>query len=279
MLTFTLHIPSHFPSFLPPPPPPTHLQAVGTRAPEFSEFLQGLGWSVDHLSHTGFSGKIRAERSDETGHLLQFAAQIPQHTPFHYYADSMTEMAFVQPILRPSASHSSASLRSVESSDSGQDAVSLLSKSSLPPPPAGATASEREQLCSQTSLPFLPHANQTTVEGERFNTLPTRGKLTSGSRTDIHSVSEPPRRKSAVPQDCAVMVVWLERFEDHASFPLETLSAVLHGASFCGGGRLSHQRRVLPCIFIHSLPSGLYQVATTAPRLVGYNRRGGKFPH
>ena len=233
----------------------------GGRSPEFSEFLQGLGWSVDHLSHTGFSGKIRPERPDETGHLLQFSAQIPQQQPFHYFADSMTEMVFVQPVLRPSASHSSASLRSVESSDSGQDAVSLVSKSSLPPPPPAVA--EREPLSSQTSLPFLPHATQPAVEGERFYTLPTRGKTTSGSRTDI---SDTPRKKSAVPQDCAAMVVWLERFEDHASFPLESLSAVLHGASFSGGSRLAQQRRVLPCIFIHMLPSGLYQVTTTASR-------------
>jgi hypothetical protein len=230
------------------------------RPPEFTEFVQGLGWMVDPLGHAGFAGKMRPERSDESSHLHQFAAQIPR-LPFPYFADSMTEMAFVQPVLQSSVSHSSASLRSVESSDSGQDTASYVSKSSLPPP-----AVEREPLSSQSSLPFLHHsATQPGGEGERFHTLPARGKTTSGSRTDIHS-SDTPRKKSAVPQDCAVVVVWLERFEDHASFPLEALSSALHGASFSGGSRVAQQRRVLPCIFLHLLPSGLCQVSTTAPR-------------
>ena len=214
---------------------------------------------VDPLSHAGFAGKIRPGRPDETGHMLTFGAQIPSQ-PFPYYADSVMEVAFIQPVLRPSASHSSTSLRSVESSDSGQDAVSTASKSSLPP------AVEKEPLCSQTSLPFLQQVGVAqTVEGERCHTLPLRGKQ-MGSRTDIHS-TEPPRRRSAVPQDCAVLVVWLDRFEDHASFPLEDLSEVLHGASF-GGVSTSRLalRRVLPCIFIHMLPSGLFQVTTTASR-------------
>lgn len=224
---------------------------------------------VDPLGHAGFAGKIRPERADETGHMLHFGAQIPTQ-PFPYYADSMTEMAFIQPIIRPFASHSSASLRSVESSDSGQDTVSMISKTSLPP------ALEKEPLCPQTSLPFLHQpaivgSSGALEVGDKFHTLPTRTKQISSSRTDVHS-TDAPRKKSAVPQDCAVMVVWLERYEDHTSFPLESLSSVLHGASFTGGGGgsrvVSQQRRILPCIFIHMLPSGLYQVTTTSPRSV-----------
>ena len=212
---------------------------------------------VDPLGHAGFAGKIRPERPDETGHMLHFGAQIPAH-PFPYYADCIMEMAFIQPVLRPSPSHSSASLRSVESSDSGQDAVSMASKSSLPP------VAEREPLCPQASLPLhhVPPQSASTSEGERFYTLPTRGKQTLTSRTDVPS-SDPPRKKSATPQDCAVMVVWLEKYEDHTSFPLQALSGLLHGSC----GRLT-QRRALPCIFIHMLPSGLYQVTTTAQRWV-----------
>ncbi len=52
----------------------------------------------------------------------------------------MTELAFVMPTLRPSAGDSSASLRSVESSDSGQDisslSVSLSSSSQMPGTPS-----------------------------------------------------------------------------------------------------------------------------------------------
>ena len=249
-------------TLLPPSPPPPQSSSA-SRPLEFTEFVQGLGWMVDPLSHAGFSGKIRPGRSDETGHM-SIGAQIPSH-PFPYYADSVMEVAFVQPCLRPSASDSSASLRSVESSDSGQDAMSLASKSSL-------SVADKEPLCPQTSLPFLQQTREGGVpaaagEGEKFHTLPLRGKQSAtGSRTDIPS-SDTPRKKTAVPQDCAVLVVWLERFEDHASFPLEALSGVLHGGSFpgAGGSRLA-SRRTLSCIFIHMLPSGLYQVTTRAPR-------------
>ena len=230
---------------------------------------------MDPVGHAGFSGKIRQEKSEEPGRLLQFGAQLSQQSSFLYYSDSVTEMAFVQPVLSPSASHSSASLRSVESSDSGQDAVSLVSKSSLPAPLA---APDREPLSSQTSLPFLHHAGPTAGEGERFNTLPFRGKLSSNSRSDLHSSSDTPRKKSGVPQDCAALVVWLERYEDHHSFPLEALSSILHGASFSAGSRAmaAQQRRVLPCIFISLLPSGLYQVTTAGPRSVGYPSDSGQ---
>lgn len=244
---------------------PLPSQSQSTNRPhEFTEFVQGLGWTVDPLGHAGFSGKIRPGRPDETGHMLSFGAQIASH-PFPYYADSVMEMAFVQPALRPSSSHSSASLRSVESSDSGQETVSMASKSSLP-------TLEKEPLGPQASLPFLLHGRDsgtqvTSNEGEKFYTLPLRGKQTAtSSRTDIPS-SETSRKKSAVPQDCAVLVVWLERYEDHMSFPLEAMSGLLHGGSFTGtsSNRLA-LRRVLPCIFIHMLPSGLFQVTTTGPR-------------
>ena len=236
---------------------------------------------VDPLAHAGFSGKIRPHKLDDAGQLLQFGAQLPSQ-PFPYYADSMMEMAFVQPVLRPSASHSSVSLRSMESSDSGQDAVSTASKTSL-----SMGHSEREPVGPQTSLPFLHQtmamAGGSEGGGERFNTLPTRGKQTSSSRSDVHSMEGPRSKKSAIPQDCAAMVVWLERYEDHAAFPLEALTSVLHGAGYpssggggggggggSGGSRATQQRRMLPCIFIHRLPSGLYQVTTTAPRSARY---------
>lgn len=182
----------------------------------------------------------------------------------------MAEVAFVLPTLKPSSSDSSASLRSVESSDSGQDAVSNVTQSSL-------VAMEKEPVCQQSSVPITHSVQQlregggqaaaAAGQGERFSTLPFRGKQSSaGSRSDLPS-SDAPRRKSAIPQDCAVMVVWLERYEDHASFPLEVLSTVLHGGSFSGTSTNKlGLRRTLPCIFIHILPSGLYQITTRAPR-------------
>lgn len=81
--------------------------------------------------------------------------------------------------------------------------------------------------------------------------------------------SDTPRRRTALPQDCAVVVVWLEKFEDHVNFPLESLSGVLHGtSSYSGFG--SHKlsaatKKTLPAVFIHKLSSGLYQTVIKTP--------------
>ena len=94
--------------------------------------------------------------------------------------------------------------------------------------------------------------------GEIPTTIP-RGK----SRMEVVNV-ETPRRRLPVPQDCAVIVVWLEKFEDHVSFPLETMSNILHGGSFAafGGSHKPTLKRTLPVLFIHMMSSGLYQIAT-----------------
>ena len=101
-------------------------------------------------------------------------------------------------------------------------------------------------------------------ETEKYTTIPMRGKL--GSRTEVMMSTETPRRRLPIPQDCAVMVVWLEKFEDHINFPLETMSSILHGGSFVafGGSHKSVLKRSLPVVFIHMLSSGLYQIATRA---------------
>ena len=221
---------------------------------------------VDPLSHPGFAGKIRPGRPDEAGSTLGVAAQIPSRR-FPYYADSMVEMAFVQPTLRPSSSDSSVSLRSVESSDSGQDAVSMASRSSL-------TAGEKETICSKTSLPLgVPlgtAAGPPSEEEKKSSTLPLRAKAPASSSRTEPSLSrtevDTPRKKSAVPQDCAVLVVWLDRFEDYLSFPLESMTSLLHDSSLSGGSSRLQTRKTIPCLFIHRLPSGLYQISTRSSR-------------
>ena len=81
--------------------------------------------------------------------------------------------------------------------------------------------------------------------------------------------SDTPRRRAALPQDCAAVVVWLEKFEDHVNFPLESMSGILHGtSSYSGFG--SHKlsaatKKNLPAIFIHKLSSGLYQTVIRTP--------------
>ena len=98
-------------------------------------------------------------------------------------------------------------------------------------------------------------------EIDRHGTAIPRGK----SRIEVVNV-ETPRRRMPVPQDCAIIVVWLEKFEDHVNFPLETMSSILHGGSLAafGGSHKPTLKRTLPVLFIHMLSSGLYQIATRA---------------
>ena len=222
------------------------------------------------------------------------------------------------PTLRPSASDSSASLRSVESSDSSQDVSNLsyiggppsqtpsalqfpTSASTLAAPPATFTSQMSQpvaplpQISTPTSAsgqhsPLVTKTSgqmymnidefpskdatgsvtesQATAEG--YSTYPLARGVKKFSRTDLPSAqgstgSDTPRRKWVVPQDGAALVVWLEKFEDHMSFPTEVLSGLLHGGSLSGLG--SHKftqssRKSLPVIFIHMLSSGLYQIVT-----------------
>lgn len=184
----------------------------------------------------------------------------------------MTEVAFIVPTLKPSSSDSSTSLRSAESSDSGQDVSSFVTTTAAQAQGGGA-----EGVPLHGSLPMhysmqalrepqgsgVSESSIQAGETDKFTTIPMRGKL--GSRTEIMS-TETPRRRLPVPQDCAVMVVWLEKFEDHVNFPLETMSSILHGGSFMafGGSHKSSLKRSLPVVFIHMLSTGLYQIATRA---------------
>ena len=249
-------------------------QSLNNKPAEFIEFLHGLGWIVDPLSHPGFAGKIRQSRSnDELNRPISLSAQIPLR-PFPYYSNVMIEVAFVMPTLKPSSSDSAASLRSAESSDSGQELASLPGQTQLT---FQQQAGESQQ---QPAAPLPSHpsmilkepqgsgVSESSVQAESGqHPAPPRMKK-YGSKTEIAMAVDTPRRRTAIPQDCAALVVWLEKFEDHWNFPLETMSGILHGGSFTGFG--SHKaspvtKKALPVIFIHMLSSGLYQIVAKNP--------------
>lgn len=274
------------------------MQSSGSKPVEFLEFLCGLGWIVNPKTHPGFAGKLRPSKTEDSARPVGLSTQIPSH-PFPYYADAMTELAFVTPTLCHSAGDSSASLRSVESSDSNQDvSVSsiaqvaatatvpqpiLLTQASQPLPSPGASSvhdhsSKHDSVYMNIdSFPAKPSVgsgvSESSAIAEGWSTFPSSS--VSSSQTKRHGSTqappptgnETPRRRGAVPQDCAAMVVWLERLEDHVSFPVGVLSGLLHGASLFGLGshKATHgtiSKKCLPVIFIHKMSSGLYQVVT-----------------
>lgn len=139
-------------------------QDLSNKPPEFIEFLEGLGWIVNPITHPGFAGKVRQVRNssssssgEEQGRPVGVSAQIP-FQPFPYFADAINEIAFVVPQLKPSCSDSAASLRSVESSDSGQGDSSSLSDQHHPNPPLGESA--HQSYPSQMSLPMFQREPQ-----------------------------------------------------------------------------------------------------------------------
>lgn len=115
---------------------------------------------MNPVTHPGFAGKIRQVRSnEEPGRPIGISAQIPLR-PFPYFADAIYEIAFVVPQLKPSGSDSAASLRSAESSDSGQgDSASLFEQQQQPLHHTNATVGEPPHSShlypSQVSLPLF----------------------------------------------------------------------------------------------------------------------------
>lgn len=234
---------------------------------------------------------MRPSKTEDSARPVGLSAQIPSR-PFPYYTDAMTELAFVVPTLRPSAGDSSASLRSVESSDSGQDVSALYSVQTqstvqLQPPLLGHQVSQPTLASSHLPAPqqdsmyvnidsFAPRdpvnvgsgVSESTAIAEGYSTYPGNSRVKKHpSRSEIHGTtgSDTPKRRWALPQDGAAVVVWLEKLDDRLNFPVEVLSRLLHGVSPSGLGshKIAHNtKKSLPVIFIHKMSSGLYQIGT-----------------
>ena len=234
------------------------MQTLSGKPQEFIKFLGSLGWEVDPVKHPGFSGRIHSSTAGE-GRPVHLSAQIPLR-PFPYYADAMHEVAFVLPVLKPSASDSSSSVRSLESSDSGQESPAVASEPVLPPISIPTWSSPSGSGVQESSV----YAG--VVEQEKQSTLGRMGVKCSvasqfGKAGTYADSMDTPKRRSSVIQDCAAIVVWLEKFEDYLQFPAESLSRMLHK----GTGKSSKTgTNVLPVIFIHRLASGLYQTVIKA---------------
>lgn len=262
--------------------------------------MHGLGWVVNPRTHPGFAGKLRPYKTEDSGRPVGLSAQIPSR-PFPYYTDAITELAFIMPTLRPSAGDSAASLRSVESSDSSQDVstggMQLLTPAAVGPgllqtqvsqpvplhhhhhhhqpgPTELLSATTKHESTTYMNIEAFPAkdsvgsgVSESSVIAEGFATYPGLSRAKKTSRAEAPAGSDTPRRRWAVPpQDCAAMVVWLEKLDDCCGFPTEVLSKMLHATSFSGFGGshkvTHHAKKCLPVIFIHRMSSGLYQIST-----------------
>lgn len=205
---------------------------------------------VDPVKHPGFSGKLRPEQDEGFRSSIGLSVQIPYRS-FPYYADAINEIAFIQPSLRQSTSNSTSSIRSVESSDSGPETVSAGSEL-LPGPP-----STNQLPLSVPMWSIGPPTGSGVQESSAQADIdhPIKGNKVGTVSSSVIEI-DTPRRRTAIPQDCAAIVVWLECFEDRVHFPLETMAKLLHK------GYSKASKGILPTIFVHKLKSGLYQIAT-----------------
>ena len=107
--------------------------------------------------------------------------------------------------------------------------------------------------------------------------------VSGGSESAVHFRSTKEQldfkssKKQKRPQDCAVVVAWLENLNDMAHFPHRQLTHSLHGLMFpppvpsSATPQLFDPKKhyqgqpFLPTIFIYPLPSGLYRIHTWVP--------------
>uniref|UniRef100_A0AAZ3QWQ1 Ral GTPase-activating protein subunit beta n=1 Tax=Oncorhynchus tshawytscha TaxID=74940 RepID=A0AAZ3QWQ1_ONCTS len=203
--------------------------------PHFLEFLLSLGWPVDVGQHPGWTGHLDTSWSLNSCSSDNDSQQIapPGDTggsvfngekKVLYYADALTEIAFVVPSLTDSEDSSVHSDSTVEADTHTDLLPSLLKQPKL-------------------TLELFPnHSDNLAASQRRSSTGKTAPPL--GPETKV-------------------LVVWVERYDDIENFPLSDLLAETgtgleaNNSTSCRSGLLEKD---MPLIFIHPLRTGLFRV-------------------
>nr|XP_054602113.1 ral GTPase-activating protein subunit beta isoform X3 [Nothobranchius furzeri] len=226
-----------------------NVESSATVQPHFLEFLLSLGWPVDVGRHPGWTGHLDTSWSlnscfDNSDLQQAEEAATPEDTggsAFNgerkvlYYADALTEIAFVVPSLTESSEESSVHSDSTMEADTNTDLVTSIPKQH------GLTldlfTNHSENLESVKKLSPLVKAKRSST-GKSYPQLGPETK---------------------------VFVVWVERFDDIENFPLSDLlaetstglEASLSNSTSCRSGLLEKD---VPLIFIHPLKTGLFRI-------------------
>uniref|UniRef100_A0A673GWX0 Ral GTPase-activating protein subunit beta-like n=1 Tax=Sinocyclocheilus rhinocerous TaxID=307959 RepID=A0A673GWX0_9TELE len=150
-----------------------------------------------------------------------------------YYADALTEIAFVVPSLSDSSAESSEHSFPTADSDSQMELLpSLLKQPNL-------------------TLELFPNHSDNMGPTQRSPTVKSR-KLPSG------------RTIPPLGPDTKVLVVWVERYDDIENFPVSELlaetSTGVETAVNSSTSRSSSSEKDVPIIFIHPLKTGLFRI-------------------
>uniref|UniRef100_A0A8C5TZB7 Ral GTPase-activating protein subunit beta n=1 Tax=Malurus cyaneus samueli TaxID=2593467 RepID=A0A8C5TZB7_9PASS len=216
--------------------------------PHFLEFLLSLGWSVDVGKHPGWTGHVSTswsinscseEEGPEQDDLIISedvgASIFNGQKKVLYYADALTEIAFVVPSPVESLTDSLESSVSDQESDSNMDLLPGILKQ------------------QPLTLELFPSHTDNLNPSQRLSPT-SRSKRMPQSRTI------PP-----MGPETKVYVVWVERYDDIENFPLpdlvsETSTGVETTANSSTSLRSSIPEKEIPVIFIHPLNTGLFRI-------------------
>ncbi|KAF4788672.1 hypothetical protein TURU_158545 [Turdus rufiventris] len=216
--------------------------------PHFLEFLLSLGWSVDVGKHPGWTGHVSTswsinscsdEEGPEQDDLIISedvgASVFNGQKKVLYYADALTEIAFVVPSPVESLTDSLESSVSDQESDSNMDLLPGILKQ------------------QPLTLELFPNHTDNLNPSQRLSPT-SRSKRMPQGRTI------PP-----MGPETKVYVVWVERYDDIENFPLpdlvsETSTGVETTANSSTSLRSTIPEKEVPVIFIHPLNTGLFRI-------------------
>ncbi|CAL9702539.1 unnamed protein product [Knipowitschia caucasica] len=226
-----------------------NVESSASVQPHFLEFLLSLGWPVDVGHHPGWTGHLDTSWSlnscaDDNDVQQTEDATPPEDTggslfngekKVLYYADALTEMAFVVPSFTENSEESSVHSDSTVEADTNSD-----------------------------PMPGLPRQPNLTLDlfPNHSENLESVKKLSPLNKTKRSSTG---KSFPALGPETKVFVVWVERYDDIENFPLtdllaETstgLEASMSNSTSCRSGLLEKD---VPLIFIHPLNTGLFRI-------------------
>uniref|UniRef100_A0A8C2BKG4 Ral GTPase-activating protein subunit beta n=1 Tax=Cyprinus carpio TaxID=7962 RepID=A0A8C2BKG4_CYPCA len=199
--------------------------------PHFLELLLSLGWPVEVRGHPGWTGSVFTSwtintSSDDSVTLGDTGGGVFNgEKRVLYYADALTEIAFVVPSL-------SDSFPTADSDSQMELLPSLMKQPNL-------------------TLELFPNHSDNMGPTQRSPTVKSR-KLPAG------------RTIPPLGPDTKVLVVWVERYDDIENFPVSELlaetSTGVETAVNSSTSRSSSSEKDVPIIFIHPLKTGLFRI-------------------
>jgi hypothetical protein len=215
---------------------------ISTLDNNFWQMLQTLGKAVDIDEHAGWTGFINSSWKINTPRKSRGDFRVGDmnyngEKRIIYWADVSSEMAFVVP-------------NRWNRCDSDVSDGSCLSS-------------------TQSTEVYYERSVSENNKNDKINNSKTPRALSLDDRAQKNEPVRPARRTGAKPPcwnpSAKILLVWLESFEDHLTFPTEDLLNYTRIGDEGHQGTSSQSPRECYIIFLHSLNSGLLRVKLQAP--------------